>query len=431
MPAQIRETAVLQTNEVLVEPSRMAEFRKRLNKLNRKAIAFGLDSIEVLSEEEARYEVRTEGVGRDGAMHRYLVPLQAGITPRDVVKPQRLTLRYPLVKLGDWQVVGKLEAVDGGNLMFQVTQDAQDGNELTARRTGQIVCEHCRLRRKRSQSFLLRETATDNYIQIGKSCLKDFTGVDPGVALFLAQTSWLLTWADSELDECAASGRSNLVAMIEYLADASFVSAKYGFVSSKMARDDVTGRLEATYAVAAFRLQDILDKDRAISKAYWAEREGHLAVATSARQWAVELPPSTSFNQNLALLLKGDYLDREPRYLALACAAVSGFVRSQEVAKEIASPSHHVGSPGEKLELDLDVSRVFELNTEFGLAHLVLLKDSAGNVLAWKTSACPRDIVDGGVGRKIKARCKVKAHGDYKGRAQTTVTHLKVAQWLA
>lgn len=97
----------------------------------------------------------------------------------------------------------------------------------------------------------------------------------------------------------------------------------------------------------------------------------------------------------------------------------------------MASPSHHIGSPGEKLELELAVSRVVELNTEFGISHLVLLNDSAGNLLAWKTSACPRDIVDGGVGRRIKARCKVKAHGDYKGRAQTTVTHLKVAQWLA
>ncbi|MFN9475145.1 hypothetical protein, partial [Acidovorax sp.] len=352
MPTPIREAAALQTNEVLVEPSRMDEFRKRLDKLNKKAIAFGLDRIEVLSNEPALYEVRTEDVGRDGAVLNYLVPLRAGVTPRDVVKLQRLNLRYPVVKLGSWQVVGKLEALEGGNLIFQVTQDAQDGSELSARRTGQIVCEHCRLRRKRNQSFLLRESATDNYIQVGKSCLKDFTGVDPGVALFLAETAWLLSWADSEVDENAGSWRSNQVATIEFLADASFISARYGFVSAKMAREDVSGRLEATYAVAAFGLQDILDKDLDVRKAYWAERAGHLAKATAAKQWAVDLPPATTFNQNLALLLRSDYIEREPRYLALACSAVSVLTSSQDLDRAMAYPSHHIASPGEKLELE-------------------------------------------------------------------------------
>jgi hypothetical protein len=60
---------------------------------------------------------------------------------------------------------------------------------------------------------------------------------------------------------------------------------------------------------------------------------------------------------------------------------------------------------------------------------IVLLSDSDGNKLVWKTSALPYSIrqrVMDGEQIAVKASFKVKAHDVYKDTMQTAVTHLKI-----
>lgn len=86
----------------------------------------------------------------------------------------------------------------------------------------------------------------------------------------------------------------------------------------------------------------------------------------------------------------------------------------------------HVGKPGQKLTCTVTITRIIAIETAYGRANLVMMRDDVGNVLKWKTGSCPYEIQKDGVGRTLQATFKVKEHGEYKGMLQTSVTHLKI-----
>lgn len=429
MKQEAEKSAALERSDsiVLIEPAHAGVFQRQLDRLNKKAVAFGLAPIRVVGTKDVVYQRRFEYVGsnRDKQLS-YLVPVADGVAAAHPVILKRIEINYPAIKLGNWQVVGKLEAVDGGNLTFSVTRDADDQAALRQASGGPITCAHCATKRRRKDSFILREVTTGRYQQVGTNCLEDFTGHDPAVALFLAKMSELVRVAEGELEEYGRSGRTNAVDTRRYLADVSFITEHTGFVSAAKARDL---QLSPTY-LEALALPGELEENRSLRSKYNEEVERHLSTADAVRQWVAERTPASDFDRNVQLLLAAEALSRDSKHLAFAAAAVAMFNRERLAAAETRKPSVHVGAPGAKMSAELAIERVIEIVGPYGMSFLVLMKDTEGNRLLWKTSACPYDLRHNGVGRSIAARFKVAKHDDYKGVAQTKVTHLKVDRWL-
>ena len=412
---------------VLVEPSQLPIFEKRLAALNKKARTFGLEPIKIVETQDVLYERVHEEVGRDGdRLLTYLRPVSDGQTTDNPVMLKRIEIEYPEIKLGNWRVVGKFEAVEGGNLSFAVSPDADDLAAIAARVEHPLGCEHCQTHRKRKDGYVLRDASNGEYKQVGSSCLEDFTGIDPAAALFLARMADVVRVAEGELEEFGRSSRVNAISTRRYLADVSFISENVGFVSSAKARD--TGE-SPTYS-DALAITEFLEDDHALQERYNAQFERHAATADAVRAWVASRPEESSFDRNVKLLLQADAIARDRKHLAFAAAAVAMYTRSLAATSEARKPSEHVGTPGQKMTATLTVERVIGLQTFYGDADLVLLTDESGNRLKWKTSACPDEIRNGGVGRSMEASFKIKEHDDYKGSAQTTVTHLKVYRWL-
>jgi hypothetical protein len=422
---------------VLVEPGQMAGLQKRLDSLNKKAVAFGLEPIRIVSADEVLYQRKTEYIGRDmDRQASYLVPAPAGAVVEAPVLLNRLEIEYPEIKLGHWRVVGKLEAIDGGNLTFSVSRDAADVGALVERAEHPIECEHCKTKRSRNDGYLLRDAESGAYKQVGSNCLEDFTGINPATALFLARMYEVVKLADDDLGDYAASGGWNALSTHAYLADVSMLIEHDRFVSASMARD-IQG-LRATYDLATEIGRSGRNIDRVLHNlgvqpgTYWSERERHLAKAKAVCDWVAAKPEESDFDRNVKLLLRGEAILIDRKRLAFAAAAVSRYNRSLLAEIEQRKPSEHIGAPGQKMAAALTVERVIQLANPFndGPLDLVLLRDAEGNKLKWKTASCPREIYDGGVGRQMEATFKVKEHGDYKGTHQTSVTHLKVTRWL-
>jgi hypothetical protein len=90
---------------------------------------------------------------------------------------------------------------------------------------------------------------------------------------------------------------------------------------------------------------------------------------------------------------------------------------------EQAATSRHVGTVGQRQTFDLTVERIFEGESHFGRYCILNCKDQAGNVVVYKGGS------DLGLeqGDRATVTATVKAHGDYKGIAQTIVSRPKVA----
>ncbi|SEU40301.1 hypothetical protein SAMN03159335_06267 [Burkholderia cepacia] len=421
------QAIVLNASTVLVEPGQMAAFEKRLESLNKKAAKFGLSPIRIVSVADTLYERKSEYVGRDAdRLLTHLVPIAGG---RDVEQPvliKRLEIEYPEIKLGHWRVVGKLESVEGGNLAFAVSRGESDVAALAERADCPIECEHCNTNRRRKDGYLLRDDESGDYKEVGSNCLEDFTGIDPAAALFMAQMWNVIRLAEDEFAQFGCSTRVNAVRTDRFLADVCFISENHGFTSAAKARD--TG-LMPTYD-EALSLPRAVERDRALRQMYEDQFERHLERAIAVRGWIASKPEESMFDRNLKLLLAGDALSIDRKHLAFAAAAVPLYSRFLASNVDARKPSRHFGSPGEKAESTLTVERLIPLDTPYGVSDLVLLRDQDGNKFKWKTTACPSEIKNGGVGRSMAATFKIKEHGDYKGTAQTTITHLKVLRWI-
>ena len=75
-------------------------------------------------------------------------------------------------KVNDWEFVSSVEHTAEGNIFSK----ALTSLEIPERyRTGDSYCEHCNTHRSRKNTFIIHNTVTDEFKQVGKSCLMDFT----------------------------------------------------------------------------------------------------------------------------------------------------------------------------------------------------------------------------------------------------------------
>lgn len=427
----------LQETAVLVPPEDRENFSKRLTALSRKAERFGLPPIEVIDQSEVAYTRRLEYVGRDGdRMLATLVPVaasgvddRAGRSRKEEGPPiilSRITIRYPIVKLGEWMVVGLIERLEGATkaLTFRVGDQEVDGEQLKARAERPLHCEHCNTRRARNSAYLLRDPQ-GSYKQVGASCLEDFAGIDPGAALWFAKMAALIRLSEGELDDyCSGAGRRSCFYTLRFLADVLFLVDRFGFVSVTKARESMC---EPTY-VGASDIQPFLDEHPDRRAEYLADMEKNDARAAQIIEWMLAKPEESDFVSNAKLLLSQEVLKREPRHLAIAAATVATFIRERAEHAEARRPSDWVGQVGEKLEQKLQVDRVVEIPNHFSRASrfMLLFKDPDGNIIKWTTTAAPNQLVSGSP-TPVLTRFRVSAHEVYNGKQkQTVVTHLKV-----
>ncbi|MDQ1090648.1 hypothetical protein QE400_000061 [Xanthomonas sacchari] len=426
----------LRQARVLVPGARMPEFTKRLAALNTKAAAYGLDALTCELAHIVPYVQRREADGENEVLT--LAPLPAGASlPGDatgVIDMHVLDLRFPIVKLGDWQVVAQFDATAGaGVLVFAVTDLDGDREEARRRREHPLRCDHCRTTRARKQTYLLRDTSTTGaYQQVGSTCLQEFTGIDPAAVLFLARLSEF----ERDVEKMAGDGAplaADAVPTLDYLARVIYLCESRGFISASKAREQ---RTSATYR-QAIDLDDQLRRNPAAGRAFAAARERLLTEAAAIVAWFAEreVEAGDDFTANVRVLLASDRLKVDPRHLAVAAAAVPSYLRAQSAALHVerTALSVHVGTPDERIQRSLRVYQVESFDGYYGPMERISLLDDGGNCFTWRTgaaSAPPALISRENRERRFECTFKVKLHDTYRGSDITEISHLRFKRWL-
>ena len=84
--------------------------------------------------------------------------------------------------------------------------------------------------------------------------------------------------------------------------------------------------------------------------------------------------------------------------------------------------SKHVGYPGDRLVLNIEVMAVVEEQTDFGPVYHYTLKTDAGDILFWKAS---RDTKKVPVGTTYRVKASIRNHDtDEAGVKRTIVSHV-------
>ncbi len=423
----------LQESFVIIYDGQMGEFEKSLAKLNTKAAKYKLDPIEIVSRKPRLFQQVTEVDDRGRvfyASHAIASPSQArGERPHVLVRATQIDLRFPVVKLAGWRVIGMMEPLQAGTLLFAFSHEASDAQLLEPYRMKPIGCDHCGSKRKRSLGFVLQEEATGKVAQVGSTCLKDYTGLDPAALLFLARLAGRLLSDEGDEGRFGRGRRSRPT--LEYLADVVFCAQSHGFFSVGKARD---AGVEPTYS-EALTLDHALQHDKELAAKYRASQDACQEQARQILDWVQALPEDSAdaFATNVAIVLSQELLDlSERRQLATAAAAWSLYRKAQAPAEAAQTvPSTHLGSVGDKLKTTLKLLRSTSFDTAYGVLFILVFEDAQHRIVVWKTGSPPQTLtaVDS-VGACFSAQFRIKAHSDYKGTLQTEVTHLKVLELL-
>lgn len=353
-----------------------------------------------------------------------------------VTEMRRFRLIGQAPKLEGWTFRATLEHL-GDETLVKATPGFAVPHKY--RSTGPL-CEHCRVERKRGETFVL-EHDDGRMMQVGRQCLRDFLGhQDPNKAASYAESLGALA------DECSAAEGSeddgeggyghsvnawNLRRYLAYVAGMIRV-CKAGWVSRKVARerDDLTSTADAAYSAMFPGLMvprdEIFhpseeDHAKAAAALAWAQEE---FVSRLAAEREAEAPSVLNdYQYNLAVAVKLDYVVRGSMGIVASVIAAHNRHLGLIVERKARAESVYVGTVGKREKfLGLTVSRIVDCPSVYGCSYMHFFIDIAGNTLVWKASSERLEV--GGV---YDLTATVKSHEVYEktGVKQTWLSRAK------
>lgn len=379
-----------------------------IEKANRRAKKLGVDGFSLVKGEPFDRDVSKDKSG-------------LGIHEPRWVRFIPCTIEGPAIKApGGWKLQGRVDFEDGS-----VIVNSRPGHELPKRfRSITPMCDHCKSDRQRNAVFVFGREG-DDYMQVGRSCLKDYLGHSPEAALWAASEFSIFDDIDRELDEDRASGgsRSQLVGLDDVMTAAAYAVRRHGFVSRKAADErggsptsvDVSNYLFDKREVRAEYLKNVTqaDKDKAAAVIAWVQAEWASKDETSDYEYnAVELTGRRAVHV---------------RRIGLLTSLVAAYDRAHEEkvarAKRVDA---WVGKVGERREFEATFAGLNQFDTAFGVMFVARF-DTPEGLLVYKggTIWWPVPIE---AGTPVRFKGTIKEHADYKGTKQTLVSRCQIVE---
>jgi hypothetical protein len=155
--------------------------------------------------------------------------------------------------------------------------------------------------------------------------------------------------------------------------------------------------------------------------------EDEVALATSAVAWACATIEASDYMHNIrAVALSGS---AEASTLGLAASIWTVYERAMEREIERRQKRASVASSEWQGKVDastgvlfLTVTKILDLETDFGVSHLHMMQDEAGNAFKWFASSARLEI-----GTLYRVEGKVKKHDEYQGIKSTVLTRCEAS----
>lgn len=323
-------------------------------------------------------------------------------------------------KLNDWEFVATIEHADPMNILRSFRPDVAVPERFY---TADTYCEHCHTRRYRKDTYIVHNTQTGEFKQVGKSCLKDFTG-----GLSAEQVAQYISWFDELIKgEAAEPGFKQYDSTEEILQNAVESVRLYGFTKTEC------------YAGATSTKQVVLEqvhhyglyRDRIRDDGFDPDHQGNAEKVKAIMAWVESLPMELGYISNLKATLARSYC--EYRDVGIICSTVASYDREMEYQARKAreqkqgSKSQWVGNEGDRIELhNLSIKLLTSWSTEFGYTYLYKFVDEQGNSFTWKTGKWLGDGDEVKDTQRISLKGTVKKHSEFNKELQTELTRCKV-----
>lgn len=349
---------------------------------------------------------------------------ECGEIVKEVEDPdgQKILCKFIKVKahgtavINNWSFVGSVEHTEAGNIFSKAMTDL----EIPARyRTAPCTCEHCKTNRIRKDTFIIYNNETKEFMQVGKTCLKDFTG-----GLSVSGAVWFASLKDIFEEAQTRPAGSHITRYFdpeEVLRFTAETIRHYGY-SREETKDRMITFFDFTHGMTRYWTQDHRDqvKDTINRIGFDPQSPEAVQMTKDAFGWIRQQEATNDYIHNLKTVCSLTAV-REKHFgllVSLFPAYNRDLERQERQKKE--RQSKHVGQIGDRIDIKVESCRcVTSWDTMYGVTYLYKITDTDGNIFIWKTSKCIDEDIKGLKGT-------VKDHSEFRDTKQTDLTRCKV-----
>lgn len=322
-----------------------------------------------------------------------------------------------------WEFLAAVDAIttEAGTDFILRTAPGVDESRIDRATLAPGRCAHCNSDRNRIYTFLVRNTETGEACQVGKTCMKDFTGW-AGTPVFLSEDDII-----SELSDFIGGSGSGTA---EYtpetvVAIAWAASRRYGW-APRSSGGIATAETVGNYLYGNLKVDEALRSDlaSALPAAYEKAREIIPALLHG-------LDGAGDYATNLKTALRG--LSVSTKHFGIVVSAVSAYermidaqIRKTVEAKKKAESSY-AGTINEKITVTGTATRVRATASSWGYhestSMLLIIEDGTTILKTFTKAAWAYDINEGDA---MTVTATVKGHEEYNGSKQTVVKRPKL-----
>lgn len=385
------------------------DVEKKLNRIAKKCVKHGNDFIFEIKGEEVRERYNKELDRKE--YHKFILVEVEGTA-----------------KIDNWECVAVLEINRCGNIIRRINTEIEVPERF---KNSEDVCEHCNTKRHRNNLYVIHNTETDEWKQVGGNCLNLYTH---GLNMEYV-TAYMNGITELEENDGVFGGNGKpYYSVKEILSYAVEIISKTGYFNAQSflptkelvswvaccrfdkALKEINNDLEGARLMVRFSENDFYKDDTE-------------AVVNEIIEYYKSVEDDSEFIHNIHVMLNEGYIQH--KNFGFLCYLPEGYARhiQKEVEKakraEIIAKSEYFGNVGERYidKIIHDVKLVTSWETQFGITHIYKIVLDNGAVLIWKTNK-GLYLENGEEFDKISF--SIKSHNEYKGEKQTEVTRCKV-----
>lgn len=333
-------------------------------------------------------------------------------------------------EVNGWQYAASLEYTEKGNIIEGIAGIQIPSMYYFCK----PYCEHCKTTRDRRHSFIVYNEETGEYKQVGKSCLKDFTGGLSAEAAAMSESFFKDLENASDCSRYSGSRRSyyEVSEFMVYLAETIRL---YGYRKRDGYNVGTADRAEELYRGAHGRRTVESERERieeAKDRGFNVENPESVKLAKTVREWILNSDRDDNYFHNLKVACALEQCDAN--VTGLLASSFPAYNRELEYeaerkareAREAAARarSSWMGEVGQRIKFHVtEAITVTSWETMYGTTYVYKMVDEEGRQATWKTSVCLMDeeIANHTVTGTIK---ELK---EFRGVKQTELTRCKVA----
>lgn len=416
------ETATTEPQIYWIANSKIELLNKEIAKLNKRADKLGCPHIEVVIHGEREIHDPAIVAHKTEAKQRNLLPGELELIP--FIKQTSFEITGEGPKLEGYKFVGTL---DHYTIPGKVIVNAVPGETVPAQFFDvEAICHHCNKIRRRVETFIFEKEEDGTYMQVGRTCLKDYFGHDPSaIARWLTRViNFVGSLEDDEWGYGGGGRYEHYYDSIKVLSNTVAAIRSFGWVPRSASSEENSPTAgHVGYMLNKPSYAKEVEAWNIFMARVKFDPEVDLKEAEDSLAWLKTQEGNNEYMHNLKLL-EGEKLIPS-KMLGYWCSLVAAYQRDQdrlERAKKTLRINEYYGELKERAEVEVKCVGLNYIDSFYGTVCIHRMLSVEGHSIVWFAN-CDAKMKKGA---SYKVRATVKKHEEYKDWKQTHVNRLQV-----